>query len=137
MEIKNPQQLCALKHNDFVALMPQADVGLFRMQPAVFFFGPLHLAVELVQEPVAQELVVGKVELPAGVPETVVVALAGEIKPFRVAELVAFEVEVAFAAEAVGEEAEHFVEGEAAFNDRGENREDRHIGVDFFVAEPH
>ncbi len=46
-----------------------------------------------------------------------VVAFAGEVEPFGVTELIAHEVEPAFAAERERDEANHFVEGDAAFDD--------------------
>ena len=101
VEVEDPQQARALEDDDLVALVLQANVRLRRVQPSVLLLGPLHLAVELVEEPIPQQLVVDEVELPARVVEAVAVALAREVQPFWVAELVAFEVEVALAAQAV------------------------------------
>lgn len=136
VEVEDPQQARALKHNDLVALVLEADVRLRRMQPAVLLLCPLHLGVEVVEESVAQELVVDEVELAARVVERVSVAFAGEVEPLRVPELVAFEIEVALAAEAVRDEADHLVQREAAGDDGGFFGEGRHVRVHFGVAEP-
>jgi hypothetical protein len=136
MEVEDPQQARTLKHNDLVALVLEGDVSLRGVQPSVFLLCPLHLGVEFVEVAVAQEGVVDKVELAARVGEGVVVTFAGEVEPLWVAELVAFEVEVAFAAEAVGNEADHFVQGETAVDNGGEFGEVGHVGVHFGVAEP-
>lgn len=117
MEIEDPQQARTLEDEDLVELVLQAYVGLRRVQPAVLLLRGLHRAVELVQELVPQQAVLCQVELPAGVPEGVAVAGAGEVEPLRVPELVALEVEVALAAKAVGNEPDHLVQGEAAFDD--------------------
>jgi hypothetical protein len=79
VEVEDPQQARALEDDDLIALVLKADVGLRRVQPSVLLLGPLHLAVELVEEPVAQELVVDEVELPARVVEAVAVAFAREV----------------------------------------------------------
>lgn len=109
VEVEDPEEASALKDNDLVALVLEADVGLGRVEPAVLLFGPLHLAVELVEVAVAEETVVNKVELAAGVCEAVVVAFTGKVEPFWVAELVTFKVEVALASEAVGDQADHLM----------------------------
>jgi hypothetical protein len=49
------------------------------MQPAIPFFRPLHLSIELVEEFVAQKVVFCKVELPPRIPEAVVVASARKV----------------------------------------------------------
>jgi len=137
VKVEDPQQSRALKDNDFILFVPQAYIRLLGVQPAVLFLGPLHLGVKLVQESVAQHVIVGEVELAPGVPEAIVVAFAREVEPFRVTEFVAFEVEVAFAAEAMGDEADQFVQGEATFDYWGEFGEDGHVRVELFVAKPH
>jgi hypothetical protein len=74
--------------------------------------------------------------LAARVGEAVVIAFAGEVEPFGVAELVTFEVEVALAAETVGDESDHLVEGETAVDNRCQFGEVGHVCVHFGVAEP-
>lgn len=101
VEVEHPDQAGTLKDDDLISLVLQADVRLRRMQPAVFLLGVLHAGVELVEELVAEEIVGCEVELASCVPETVVVSGAWEVEPFGVAELVAFEVEVAFSSESV------------------------------------
>ena len=56
--------------------------------------------------------------LPAGVVHRPAVALAREIDPFGVAELVAHEVEIAFAGQAEGDQADQLVQGDAAVDDQ-------------------
>ena len=101
VEVEDPEKAGALEDDDFVALVLQADVGLRRVQPAVLLFGPLHLAVEFVEESVAQEVVIDEVELAPCIVEAVVVARTWEVQPFRMAEFVAFKVEVALPSETV------------------------------------
>lgn len=137
MEIEDPKEPCALEDQDLVALVLQADVGLRGVEPAVLVLGKLHGAVELVEELVPQQVVLGEVELAASVPEGVVVAGPREVEPFGVAELVALEVQVALAAEGVGDEPDHLVQGHAALDDGGELREGGHVRVHFLVAQPH
>lgn len=113
VEVEDEDAAAALEHDDLVALVLEADVGLGCVQPAVVGLRQVHLAVELVEVPVPQQVVFGQVELAPRVPERVLVALAREVEPFRVAELVAFEVEVALAAEAVRQQSDHLVKRHA------------------------
>lgn len=69
VEVEDPEEAGALEDEDLVALMFQADVSLRRMQPAVFLLRQLHGAVELVEEFVSQEAILGQVQLAACVPE--------------------------------------------------------------------
>lgn len=136
VEVEDPEQARALEGDDLVAVVLERDVRLRAVQPAVLLLRPLHLAVELVQELVPQQVVVGEVELASRVVEGVVVAGAWEVEPFRVSELVAEEVEVAFAAEAVGDQTDHLVQGHTALDDGGECAEGGHVGVHFGIAQP-
>ena len=79
------------------------------MEPSVLLFCPLHLAVKFIEEPVAEKLVVWKVELAASVVEAVVVAFAWEIEPLGVAKLVAFEVQVALTSQAVRDQTDQLM----------------------------
>ncbi|KAI7092158.1 1,4-alpha-glucan-branching [Hortaea werneckii] len=123
VEVEDPEQARALEDDDFVPFVFEGDVGLRGVQPAVLGLGVLHGGVEVV-------------ELAAGVVEGVVVALAREVEPFRVAELVAFEVQVGFAPEPVRDQPDHLVQRHAAFDDGGEFREGGHVRVHLGVAEP-
>lgn len=136
VEVEDPQQSSPLEDDDFVALILQADVCLWGVQPSVLVLSPLHCLVEVVEEVVAEELVFHKVELAARVVEAVVVAFTGEVEPFWVAKLVAFEVEVGFSSQTVGDETNHLVKCHAALNDRCEGGHGRHVGVHFSIAEP-
>jgi hypothetical protein len=49
VEVEDPEQACALKDDDLVALVLEGDVGLWGVEPAIFLFGPLHFAVEFVE----------------------------------------------------------------------------------------
>lgn len=82
-------------------------------------------------------MVLGEVELAAGIPEGIVVSGTGEVEPFWVAELVAFEVEVALSSQAVGDQSDHLVQGHASFDGGCEFGQHGHVGVHFLVAEPH
>lgn len=137
MEVKDPDQASTLKDNDFISLVLQADIRLRRVQPAVFLLGVLHAGVELVEELVAEEIVGCEVKLASCVPEAVVISGAGEVEPFGVAELIAFEVEIAFSSESVGDEADHLVESHSSLDDWCEGCEGGHVGVHFRVAEMH
>lgn len=103
VEVEDEDAAAALEHDDLVALVLEADVRLRRVQPPVVLLRQVHLAVELVEVLVPQEAVVREVQLAPRVPERVLVSLAREVEPFRMAKFVALEVEVAFAPEAVGE----------------------------------
>lgn len=58
-------------------------------QPAILVLRAVHVSVESVQLLVAQVLHVHKVELPAGVMITLIVADSRKIQPFRMAKLIA------------------------------------------------
>lgn len=75
-------------------------------EPLVLFLKPVHGDIELVQKLVAKEIVINQVELTTSVRKRVAVAFAWEVHPFRMTELVAFKVEVRFAAKGVNDEAE-------------------------------
>lgn len=64
------------------------------MEPSVLGLAVVHLPVKVVEELVSQQMVFREVELSSSIPEGVVVALSGEVKPLRVAKLITFEVEV-------------------------------------------
>ena len=68
-----------------------------------------HVPVEFAQEAVLQSLIVLQAPLAAAVVEAPAVALPGEVDPFRVAELVAHEVQVCFAATGQSEQADHLM----------------------------
>lgn len=137
VEVEDEDQAGALKDDDLVTLVLERDVGLRSVQPAVLVLGQVHRPVEVVEVLVTQEAILGKVELASGVPERVLVALAGEVEPLRVAELVALEVEVTLTTQGMGEETDQLVKSHAAVNDRGERREDRHVGVQLGIAKMH
>ena len=120
MEVEDPQQSSALKYDDLVTLVLEADVGLRRVEPSVLLLGPLHLAVELVEEPVAEELVIWEVELAAGVVEAVVVAFAREVEPLRVTELVTLKVQIALTSQTVCDQSDQLMQRQTAVDDRGE-----------------
>jgi len=118
VEVKDPEQPGALKDDDLVLLVLEGDVGLWAVEPAIFLFCPLHLAVKLVQEAVSQQLVVWQIELTAGIVEAVAVALAWKIEPLWMAKFVALEVEVTFTTESVGDQANHLVQSHTTLNHR-------------------
>lgn len=104
VEVEHEDKARALVRDDLVALVLERDPRLWRREPAVLVLEVMHRLVELVQVPVPQHGVVHNVPLAPSVVEGVAVALAGEVEPLRVTELVAFEIEVAFAAERVDKE---------------------------------
>ena len=110
VEVEDPAKTGTLEDNDLVALILEGDVCLVRVQPAILLLGPLHLAVKVVQEVVAEDLVIDKVELAAGVVEAVAVALTREVKPFGVSKLVSFEVEVSLTSKTVCDQTDHLVQ---------------------------
>lgn len=136
VKVEDPEQAGALKYNDLVALVLEADVGLWRVQPAILFLGPLHLAVKLVEELVAEEVVVCEVELAAGIVEAVAVAFTGKVEPLWVAKLIALKVQVAFASKTVRDQADHLVQRQTPVYDGSQLRERRHVGVHLRIAEP-
>ena len=136
VKVENPEEASPLKHNDLVAFMFQADISLRRMQPAVLLLHPLHLAVKVVQEVIPEQLIINEVELSPGVHEAVAVAFSGKVQPLGVAKLVAFKVQVAFAAEAMRDEANQLVKRETPRDDRRLLGYDRHVGVHLGIAQP-
>ena len=137
VEVEDEDQAGALKDNDLVALVLERDVGLRGVQPAVLVLAQVHRPVKVVEELVTQEVIFRKVELASGVPERVLVALTGEVKPLGVAELVALKVEVTLTSQSVGKETDHLVQGHTAVNDWGKRRKGRHVGVQLGVAKMH
>lgn len=113
VEVEDEDGAGALEDDDLVALVLEADVGLGGVQPAQRRLGPVHGPVEGVEVPVAQQRVVRQVQLPPRVPERVLVALAREVQPLRVPELVALEVQVALPAQPMREEPDHLVQRHA------------------------
>lgn len=137
VEVEDENDTGPLEHDDLVALVLERDVGLWGVEPAVFGLSEVHGPVEIVQEMVSQKVIVGEIELPPSVPEGVLVAFAGEVEPLGVAELVAFEVEVALAAEPLREEANHLVKRHSAVNDGSQWCQYGHVGVHLRIAEMH
>lgn len=136
VEVEDPEKTGTLEDNDLVALILEGDVGLVRVQPAILLLGPLHLAVKVVQEVVAEDLVIDKVELAASVVEAVAVALTREVKPFGVSKLVSFEVEVSLTSKTVCDQTDHLVQSHTALNDGGELAQSRHVCVHLGITEP-
>lgn len=62
-----------------------------------------------------------------------VIALAREVNPFRVSELVAHEAEVALSAQTERDEANHLVQGHSSEHPGCFLVEDTHIGVYFSI----
>ena len=120
VEVEDEHQTAALKDNDLVGLVLERNEGLRGRQPSVLGLTLVHQPVEVVEKLIAKEVVVCEVKLTASVPEGVVVALTRKVKPLRVAELVALEVEVTLASKAVSEQADHLVQGHATIDHRGE-----------------
>lgn len=69
MEVENEDKPRSLKHNDFVAFMLQGNVSLGRVEPAITLFAVVHQLVKCVEELVSKEIILGKIQLSAGVPK--------------------------------------------------------------------
>jgi hypothetical protein len=116
MEVEHPKKPGSLKCYHLVHLVLEADVCLRGVQPAILLLSPLHLAVKLIEEPVAEKVIVDKVELSTSVVEAVVVSLSGKVQPFRMPEFITFEVEIALTSQPVGDQAQHLMQREASIN---------------------
>lgn len=136
VEVEDPEQPGPFEDDHLVTLVLARDVTLGRVEPAKPVLDVLHARVEPGQLAIPEQVVVDEVELAAGVVERVAVALAREVKPLRVAELVAFEVEITLTAETVGDEPDELVKGHTTVNHRRELGQLRHVGVHLSVAEP-
>lgn len=137
VEVEDEHSTSALEDDDLVALVLEADVGLGAAEPAEAPLGGVHGPVEGVEQAVPQQRVVRQVQLPPRVPERVLVALAREVQPLRVPELVALEVEVPLAAQPVRQQPDHLVQRHAPVDDGRQRRQRRHVGVQLGVAEVH
>lgn len=137
MEIEDEDETGSLKDNDFVSFVLQGDVCLWGVKPTVLRFALVHHGIKVVQELVAEKRVLGEIELAAGIPEGVLVTLTRKIEPLGMTELIALEIEVAFTTQAVGEQANQFMQSNTAVNNGRQRRQYRHIGVHFRVAEMH
>jgi hypothetical protein len=74
--------------------------------------------------------------LPAAVLVAPAVAFARKIYPLRVTKLVSHKIEVSFAAQGVGNQSDHLVQGQATVNDSGARAELAHVVVHFLVHQP-
>ncbi len=137
VEVEDPQQSGSFEDDHFILLVLQADIRLWRVQPAVFLLRPLHLSVEFVEELVPQQPVIGQVELTTSVQIAVVIAVAWEVEPFRMTEFVPFEIKITFTAKAMCDETNHLVQAKPSLDHGREFCEYRHVGVHFLVAQPH
>ncbi|KAI3492991.1 hypothetical protein L1887_42366 [Cichorium endivia] len=134
--VEHEQKAGTLECHDAVRLVLERDVRLRARKPLVLALGIVHGGVECVQVLVPEQAVVNEVELATRVVERVAVALAREVEPLGVTELVADKVEVALAAERMCDETDHLVVRQAAVDDGGALGEVRHIGVHLLVHEP-
>lgn len=98
MEVEHPQQVRSFKDEDLIDFVLETDIRLWSLQPTVLLLCELHGAVELVEKPIAQEMVFREIQLPTCIPEGIAISFSGEVEPFWMAKLVALKVEVAFAA---------------------------------------
>lgn len=117
VKVEDPEKSGALKHNDLVLLVLEGDVGLWSVEPTILLFCPLHLAVEVVQEAVSQQVVVWEVELTASIVEAVAVALAWKVEPLWVTEFVALKIKITLATESVGNQTNHLMQTHTALDD--------------------
>lgn len=137
MEVEHENESAALEHDDLVVLVLPRDVaGVVAGQPAVLLLGDVHGAVPVVEELVLEQVALHQAPLAAGVVERLVVADAREVKPLRMAELVADEVEVRLAAESVGDQADHLMQRHAPVDDQGRWGIHSHLPVHLLVHQP-
>lgn len=69
VEVEDEHQAGTLKHNHLVSLVLERDVRLWCMKPAVLCLGQVHVLVKVVEELVAQQVVIRQIELSSSVPE--------------------------------------------------------------------
>mmetsp|Transcript_58518 Transcript_58518/g.127102 ORF Transcript_58518/g.127102 Transcript_58518/m.127102 type:complete len:437 (+) Transcript_58518:300-1610(+) len=142
VEVEDEEELAPLEGDDLVALVLDGDVlvvlRFLRVEPLEAVLARLHQLVERVEELVAE--VVGIREVPAAAAVLVAPAVrrGREVDPLWVSELVAHEVEVALAAEAEHQEADHLVQSQAAVDAHGVLRalDQAHARVHLRVHEP-
>ena len=137
VEVEAAEEVAALEGDDFVVFVYVEELG-FVFEEVGFLEGVEHGLVEggeLVEFEVG---VVAEGPLAAGVVVGPFVAFAGEVDPFGVSEFVAHEVEVSVVGGEEGEQAGHFVEGDAAVDGEvagGGVHVEVHLFVDEFEDE--
>ena len=134
MEVEQEDAAAALEGEQLIALVLAQAVGHAGAHHVVVLDQLNHGLVEVAQQLVAQEAVVREAPLAAGILEAPAVALAREVDPLRMAELVAHEVEVALAARADGHQADHLVQRDGTVHDHVLARA-VHAGVHFLVRQ--
>ena len=112
-EIQRKDTVFTSENQDFLLLILHKKLrmvikSLFRTQQMD------HRLVEIPEESVAEIVRIREGPLPARVLVRPAVPLAGEVDPFRMAEFVAHEIEVAVARGGGRHQADHLVEGDAA-----------------------
>mmetsp|Transcript_8241 Transcript_8241/g.15658 ORF Transcript_8241/g.15658 Transcript_8241/m.15658 type:complete len:572 (-) Transcript_8241:563-2278(-) len=125
MPVEDKHAVPALVHDELVLVALAGDVLVRGGHALVLLLHPVHGALEVVQELVAQMVHIHKVEPSAGKVVAIAVSrdqlslgvdaiVAGEVDPLGVAELVAHEGEVALPAQGHGEDADHLVQRKPA-----------------------
>lgn len=135
MEVEGEDEVGAFELNGEVALIDVEELGGGGFEDFVVAHEFEHRLFEVLQAAVFEVGVVGEVPLTTGVFVGPVVAFAWEVDPLGVAEFVADEAEPGFATGNHGEEANHFVEGNAAVDD-GTFVRLFHLPIHLFVHEP-
>ena len=135
MKVEGEDEVGALELNGEVALVDVEKLGGGGFEDFVVAHEFEHRLFEVLEAAVFEVGVVGEVPLATGIFVGPVVAFAGEVDPLGVAEFVADEAEPGFAAGNHGEEANHFMEGEAAVDD-GTFVRFLHVPIHLLIHEP-
>mmetsp|Transcript_84829 Transcript_84829/g.262614 ORF Transcript_84829/g.262614 Transcript_84829/m.262614 type:complete len:319 (-) Transcript_84829:497-1453(-) len=135
MEVEDDQALSALHGDHLVLLAHERAVVVPVAQEREAALDLHHVLVELVEEPVAQVVLVRQVVATVGVVVAPAVALAREVDPLGVAELVAAEAQVALP-QRKADHADHLVQGQAALDAGRRGRQRAHARVHLGVHEP-
>ncbi len=114
VEAEKEDEAGALESQQLIRLMLEDQLNLGRLEKFVFGCDTYHSLIEFGKKPVAKILVVEQVPLAARISVRPVVALPGKIYPFRMAELVAHEVQITAARSNQGDQSYHLVQGHAA-----------------------
>ena len=112
MEVEHHQTGSPLVGQNLVTVVV-ATLHRLEVEEALFADKLYHIGIETVEARIFEQLIVGEVPLPAGILARPAVALAGEVDPLGMAELVAHEIEVAPAARGERNETDHLVQGYA------------------------
>ena len=136
VEVEDEDERSSLGDDEFALLARGGHPLVLVREELVALVEVHHRPVEVVELVVAEVLGVGEVPAAAAVVVRPLVALAGEVDPLGVAELVTHEVQVPLAADGHGDEAKHLVQRHPAVHHRRRLLERAHAVVHLGVHEP-